>query len=115
MRLIPRRGLRKPKLPKRRQPLRLERLEDRTVPAVRIHVNALDFAVSRSSNPTTLSAADWAFYKINTTESRYDTDYPGNIGYNADAVVFTLNMFGSASHVQVVSLKAADLASAAAS
>ena len=36
MRLIPRRGLRKPKLPNCRRPLRLERLEDRTVPAVSI-------------------------------------------------------------------------------
>jgi uncharacterized repeat protein (TIGR01451 family) len=79
------------------------------------HVNALDFAVSRSSNPTTLSAADWAFYKIDTSEAGYNTDYPGNIGYNADAVVFTLNMFGTSDHVQVVSLKAADLATAVAS
>src|SRR5206468_134896 len=61
------------------------------------HVNAFDLAVSRSSNPTTLSAADWAFYKINTTEAGYDTDYPGNAGYNADAFVFTLNMLGTSS------------------
>jgi hypothetical protein len=36
MRLIPRRGLRKPKLPNCRRALRLEWLEDRTVPAVSI-------------------------------------------------------------------------------
>ena len=33
------------------------------------------------------------FYKINTTETGYDADYPGNFGYNHDAFVFTLNMF----------------------
>jgi uncharacterized repeat protein (TIGR01451 family) len=38
-----------------------------------------------------------------------------NIGYNADAVVITLNMYGTSDHVQVISLKAADLASAATS
>jgi uncharacterized repeat protein (TIGR01451 family) len=78
-------------------------------------VDAFDLAVSRSSNPTSLSAADWAFYKINDTEAGVGTDYPGNIGYNADAFVFTLNMLGSNSHVQVVSIKSADLANAVAS
>ncbi len=220
MRLIPRHGLRKPTLPKRRRPLGLERLEDRTVPAVSIlngggaaglnfdtstnvygnvrppddsgaagptayveTVNeaielfptkgvstngvtdglnhfffttgglprtdswsyidypvvaydeliarfvvydkdidnstgayAFDFAVSRSSNPATLSAADWAFYKIDVTESGYFPGDLSNIGYNADAVVITDDMYGTANdHVQVVSLKAADLASAVAS
>jgi uncharacterized repeat protein (TIGR01451 family) len=76
------------------------------------HVSAFDIAVSRSSNPTTLSAADWAFYKIDTTESGYNVDYPGNTGYNADAFVVTLNIGG---HVEVISVKAADLANAVAS
>lgn len=78
------------------------------------HVSAFDLAVSRTSNPTTLSAADWKFYKINTTQSGYDADYPGNFGYNADAFVFTLNMFGvsGGGHARIVSVKAADLASA---
>jgi uncharacterized repeat protein (TIGR01451 family) len=74
---------------------------------------AFDIAVSRSSNPTTLSTADWAFYKINNTESGY---WPGNISsiaYNADAIVFTANMYGSSRHVMVVSIKAADLKNAA--
>jgi uncharacterized repeat protein (TIGR01451 family) len=76
--------------------------------------NSFDLAVSRSSNPTTLSAADWAFYKINDTESGYIPSNLSNIGYNADAVVFTAYMANGASpHVQVVSIKAADLASAA--
>jgi uncharacterized repeat protein (TIGR01451 family) len=79
------------------------------------NVDAFDLAVSRSSNPTTLSAADWAFYKINDTEAGVGTDYPGNVGYNADAFVFTLNMLGTGSHVQVVSIKSADLANAVAS
>jgi hypothetical protein len=59
------------------------------------HVSAFDLAVSRTNNPTSLSAADWAFFRITTTESGYDADYPGNFGYNRDAFVFTLNMFGS--------------------
>ena len=78
--------------------------------------SAFDFAVSRSSNPTTLSAADWAFYKINNTESGYMPGNLSSLGYNADAVVFTANMYGTTSdHVQVVSIKAADLANAVAS
>ena len=79
------------------------------------HVSAFDLAVSRSSNPTSLSATDWVFYKITTTQAGEDADYPGNFGYNADAFVFTLNMFAVAgtsgtNHVQVVSVNAADLA-----
>ena len=81
------------------------------------HVSAFDLAVSRSSNPTSLSATDWVFYKITTTQAGEDADYPGNFGYNADAFVFTLNMFAVAgtsgtNHVQVVSVNAADLAGA---
>src|SRR6478672_6631297 len=81
------------------------------------HVSAFDLAVSRTSNPTTLSCADWKFYKITTTHSGFDADYPGNFGYNHDAFVFTLNMFGvtGGGHVQVVSMNSADLAAGAAS
>src|SRR5439155_9995461 len=81
------------------------------------HVSSFDLAVSKSNNPTTLSASDWTFYKINTTESGFDADYPGNFGYNHDAFVFTLNMFGvtSGGHVQVVAVSANDLANNAAS
>lgn len=81
------------------------------------HVSAFDLAVSKSSNPTGLSAADWTFYKITTTESGFDADYPGNFGYNHDALVYTLNMFGvtGGGHVQVVALNATDLMNAAAS
>src|SRR5262245_16617620 len=80
------------------------------------HVSAFDLAVSRSNNPTTLTAADWKFYKITTTESGFDADYPGNFGYNHDAFVFTLNMFGvfGGGHVQVVAVNATDLMNAVA-
>jgi len=81
------------------------------------HVSAFDVAVSKTNNPTSLSAADWNFYKITTTESGFDADYPGNFGYNHDAVVYTLNMFGvsGGGHVQVISLNATDLMNGAAS
>ena len=75
------------------------------------HVSSFDLAVSKTNNPTSLSAADWTFYKINTTETGFDADYPGNFGYNHDALVFSLNMFGVAGggHAQIVSVNAADL------
>lgn len=81
------------------------------------HVSAFDLAVSKTNNPTTLSASDWTFYKINTTESGYDADYPGNFGYNHDALVFSLNMFGVAGggHAQIVSVNATDLMNASSS
>ena len=75
-------------------------------------VSNFDIAVSKTSTPGSLSKTDWNFYSITTTESGFDADYPGNLGYNADAFVFTLNMFGSSGggHVQVTSISAADLA-----
>ncbi len=81
------------------------------------HVSAFDLAVSRTNDPKSLTATDWVFYKITTTQVGEDADYPGNFGYNADAFVFTLNMFAVAgssgtNHVQVVSVNAADLAGA---
>src|SRR5207244_700035 len=42
------------------------------------HVSAFDLAVSKTSNPTTLSSADWTFYKLTTTQAGEDADYPGN-------------------------------------
>jgi hypothetical protein len=74
-------------------------------------VSNLDIAVSKSNNPTTLTSANWSFYQIHTTESGYDADYPGNIGYNHDAVVVSLNMFGTlTNHVLVTSINSSDLA-----
>jgi autotransporter-associated beta strand protein len=74
------------------------------------NVSNFDLAVSKTSNPTSLTAADWNFYQISTTEAGYDADFPGNMGYNADALVFTLNMSGPTDHVLVTSVNASDLA-----
>src|SRR5579875_988637 len=67
--------------------------------------NALLLAVSKAANPTTLSASDWYFYEINTAESGVALqDYTGNPGYNADALVVTLNSYdasGNGLHSQV--------------
>lgn len=82
------------------------------------HVSTFDIAVSKTSTPAGLSAADWTFYRIVTTQAGFDADYPGNFGYNHDAFVFTLNMFsttGGAGHVQVVSVNNTDLQNGAAS
>jgi uncharacterized repeat protein (TIGR01451 family) len=81
------------------------------------HVSAFDLAVSTSNNPSSLSSSDWTFYKITTTQTGYDADYPGNFGYNHDAFVFTLNMFGvlGGGHAQVVAVNASDLANASSS
>jgi uncharacterized repeat protein (TIGR01451 family) len=75
-------------------------------------VSNFDVAISKTNNPTTLSTSDWNFYQINTTESGYDADYPGNLGFNGGAFVFALNMFGSFSdRVQVTSVNLSDLTS----
>ncbi len=83
------------------------------------HNSNFDVAVSKTSNPTDLTKNSWNFYQFNTTENggssnnTWDADYPGNFGYNADAFVFTLNMFAvgsQANHVQIVSVNSADLA-----
>ncbi|HEV3447967.1 MAG TPA: hypothetical protein VG099_25235, partial [Gemmataceae bacterium] len=80
------------------------------------HVSAFDIAVSTTSSPATLTKTDWNFYRIVTTETNFDADYPGNFGYNHDAFVFTLNMFADTgagtSHVQVVSVNIQDLVNA---
>ena len=74
-------------------------------------------AVSTSNNPTTFTTADWNFYHVTTTEGPAGksawTDYPGNPGFNKDAVVETFNMFGNkpfAGNSQVFSIDATDLA-----
>ena len=38
------------------------------------HVSTFDIAVSKSNNPTSLSAVDWKFYKITTTETGFDAE-----------------------------------------
>jgi hypothetical protein len=75
-----------------------------------MHKSVLDIAVSKTASPQTLTASDWDFYQVNTTSGTRDADYPGNIGFNNDAVVTTLNMLGTGLvQVQVVSLNATDL------
>ncbi len=90
-----------------------------------VNASQFVFAVSKSNNPTTLTTADWNFYHVTTTEGGAPshtstwTDYPGNFGFNADAVVVTFNMaqFNTGAmknlltgNAQVVSIDAADLA-----
>jgi hypothetical protein len=81
------------------------------------HVSNFDIAVSKSSNPATLTAADWNFYQISTTANGLDADYPGNMGYNGGALVVTFNMFVPTgipgleflAYVQVKSVSLSDL------
>ncbi len=76
------------------------------------HVSSLDVAVSKSSAPGSLNSTDWSFFAISTTESGYDADYPGNMGYNYDATVFTLNMFPVSTtnyHAMVIAVSNAGL------
>jgi hypothetical protein len=74
----------------------------------------LDLCVSTSSNPGTLSSSDWNFYQIQTSEGgTLWSDYPGNFGFNQDALVVTFNMFdsnGHYQHSQVDALTQSDLA-----
>lgn len=67
--------------------------------------NQLLIAVSKSANPTTLDKASWNFYTVDTAENGVALqDYPGNPGYNADALVVTLVSFdsnGNFVHTQV--------------
>src|SRR5581483_11843950 len=78
------------------------------------NVSRFDLAVSKTSDPTTLTAADWNFFQVNTTEAGYHPDFPGPMGYNADALVFTLNMYDTtgsgANHAQVVAISSRALA-----
>jgi len=79
-------------------------------------ISNFNIAVSRSSHPTTLTTADWAFYSFSTSQPNVNADFPGNIGYNADATVITLNMFPVAAGpvtTQILSISNADLAVAA--
>lgn len=76
------------------------------------HVSTFDIAVSKTGTPASLSAADWNFYRFVTTEAGYDADYPGNIGFNNDALIVTLNMFAVSSgsnHTQVLAVSNNDL------
>ena len=50
------------------------------------HRSTFDIAVSKTGSPSTLSTADWNFYQVNTTESGYDVDYPGNFGHGSTSM-----------------------------
>ncbi len=71
-----------------------------------------DIAVSKSATPGSLTSTDWNFYQINTTESGFFSDYPGNLGFNQDALVFTINQFNNGtgpSHVRVNAVSISDM------
>jgi hypothetical protein len=76
--------------------------------------SAMDIAVSRTSNPTALDTANWTFYQIDMSETHESCDYPGNLGYNADAFVFTFKMYpvlgGGNHHTEVAAIDQSDLA-----
>jgi hypothetical protein len=65
-----------------------------------------DIAVSTSSNPTTATTADWMLFQFHTGEgtpgatstTAFWGDFPGKIGFNAETIVFTFNMFPGAGH-----------------
>src|SRR5262249_35610322 len=71
-----------------------------------------DFAISTSSNPQTLSAADWTFFRYNTNDgvNGFDfSDYP-KLGYNADGYYVSFNMFPNLNffdHSDVLAISAA--------
>src|SRR5262249_34767818 len=59
----------------------------------------LDVAISKSSNPTTLTTADWNFFRYNLDDpsAGFDFgDYP-KVGYDADGYVISVNQFKNAS------------------
>jgi hypothetical protein len=73
--------------------------------------NALLLAVSKSASPATLTSSDWFFYSVPTTEAGVALqDYPGNPGYNHDALVVTFNSFSTTgflhAHVATFSINA---------
>src|SRR5262249_53905345 len=74
--------------------------------------SVFDIAVSKSASPASLTTADWTFSQITTTETGgLYADYPGNLGYNQDALVVTFNMFNGTAfeHAQVDAISITDL------
>ena len=68
----------------------------------------LDVATSTTDNPTSLTSADWTFrqYNINDGFGGFDfADYP-KVGYNADGLVYSFNMFPNFfDHVSTISIR----------
>lgn len=74
-------------------------------------LSVLDIAVSKTPTPANLTS-DWYFFQITTDNSGDWADYPGNPGYNEEAVVVTFNMFdssGNFSESQIVAISVNDL------
>jgi hypothetical protein len=70
-----------------------------------------DFAISKTSTPTSLSASDWSFFQYNVNDgvgASFDfADYP-KIGFNADGFVVSFNMFPANvgyDHVSVLAIR----------
>ena len=70
-----------------------------------------DVAVSKSGSPATLTAADWNFYAFDTGQTGFTPDYEGNMGYNHDAFVWTLDMLtnGNIDHAEINAVSIANL------
>src|SRR5262249_28267401 len=71
----------------------------------------MDYAISKTSNPTSFTPADWNLFRVNTNDgvgATFDfSDYP-KVGYNADGYVVSFNMFpnlGFFDHVSVVAIR----------
>jgi hypothetical protein len=74
--------------------------------------SVFDIAISKSPSPATLTTADWSFYQITTTEAGgLFADYPGNFGYNQDALVVTFDMRDQrfVQHFQVDAVSISDM------
>jgi hypothetical protein len=72
----------------------------------------LDVAMSTTSDPATLTSADWNFFRFDTNDhvggNFVLSDYP-KIGYNADGYMFSFNMFPNLAfydHVSVLAVRA---------
>jgi hypothetical protein len=74
--------------------------------------SAFPMAVSKSASPATLTKADWNFYTFDASETGFTIDYPCNLGYNHDALVWSFNMFdlkGNFDHIEINAVSIAGL------
>jgi hypothetical protein len=64
-------------------------------------LSTIDFAVSKTNSPATLTAADWTFFPRITSVNEGGTEFPDfpKMGWNNDAVFFSTNQFSSVSPV----------------
>jgi hypothetical protein len=70
-------------------------------------------AISKSASPATLTTADWNFYTFDPSEPGFFIDYPCNMGFNHDALVWSFNIFdvsdGNYGHIEINSVSMAAL------